>query len=257
MGSGRHLFTKYNNPFFLIRDYFAPTLIKKYSPEIRVDYLKLQRLMAQGFSRIRQLFVYNPISDMETGKSVAQGGLLPLYIKAKTDGLYLTKPQSQSEETFDSQITVNNREEIIQDVCNNIVMNSFPHYPSEFISELNKELTISTKTAEQLLKSLHNYKYFDRLQEIFTILLSQLRINEKSDICKPTFNNLVKTNVISSKNNKDSKRIQEMINELLYDMFKEVIQKDFNKYSNVQHIKLRNVIIKGLCYNLRKVSCGI
>ncbi len=70
---------------------------------------------------------------METGKSVAQGGLLPLYIKAKKDGLYLTKPQSQSEETFDSQITVNNREEIIQDVCNNIVMNSFPHYPSEFI----------------------------------------------------------------------------------------------------------------------------
>jgi hypothetical protein len=255
MGSNRHLFKKYPSPFNLINDYFIPTILSKYEPIIKNNYLKLNTLLDQGHDRIKQIFVYNPIVNIQSGKKEASGGILYLYIKAKNENLYLSTPKISEEQNYDEYITINNRETIIQQTCNEMSMNPNPTYAQDFIKSLNERLTISVKSIELILKALHKYDYYDLIQEILLIMLAQLKINVKTELCSTNFYTLVDRNIISSKNNKDSKKLQELINNLLVKIFDDVIHKKFDSFSNVQQIKLRNLIILGLAYNLRKINC--
>ena len=81
--TNRHVLSKYENPVSLLKDYFMPTLLKKYGPEVNRDIIKLKRLFEQSWARVRQIFVFNARTNIQTGKSEAQGGLLPIYMKAK------------------------------------------------------------------------------------------------------------------------------------------------------------------------------
>jgi hypothetical protein len=256
MGNNRYLFKKYPTPFSLINEYFVTTILIKYRSVIDHNYLSLSTLLDQGHDRIRQLFVQNSVTNVESGKKEASGGILPLYYKAKNENLYLSIPKVGIDGGFDDFTTTSNRESIVQNTCNDMSMNPNPSYPKEHIETLNKELTLSIKGIETILKALHKYNYYDILQEILLIMLSQLKINSKSDICSSNFHILVKKNIISSKNNTDSKKLQEVTNGLLKRIFDEIILKNFENFSNVQQIKLRNLVIYGLAYNLRKVNCG-
>jgi hypothetical protein len=212
-------------------------------------------LLDQGHDRIRQLFVQNSVTNLESGKKEASGGILPLYYRAKNDNLYLSTPKVENG-GFDDYTTTSNRETIVQNTCNDMSMNPNPTYSKEQIESLNKELTLSVKGIEIILKALHKYNYYDAIQEILLIMLAQLKINNKSDICSPNFFIFVKKNIISSKNNTDSKKLQEAINKLLKRIFDDIILKNFENFSNVQQIKLRNLVVYGLAHNLRKVNCG-
>lgn len=84
--------------------------------------------------------------------------------------------------------------------------------------------------------------------------MGRLNVKEKSDICSSQFILDIKKKVISSKNNADSQKIVKLVDEFLIKLFK-LHNLVFEKYSVVQRIQVRTVLIHVLVYNLKKVIC--
>lgn len=258
MMSNRHKSAKYENPITLLKDYFTPTIYQKYAPEINSDSKKLKRLFEQCYARIFQIFIFNPKTNLQTGKKEAQGGLLPLYMKAREEGLYITTPNVKSDDDntpgFEDFTTTHNRDEIINKTTDFVIMNKV-NYPINFISEVNRKTNVSTKIVEKILDGIHNHSHLDIIQNLLVLILSRCNVTSVNDICNGGFSNNVQKNVISSKNNEETTKIQRLLDHLLEKIFKDNLQINFNNYSVVHKIKIRNVIIFGLEYNLFRVNC--
>ena len=67
--------SKHDSPLQLLANYFVPTLLKKYGPEIKNNSSKLRNIFMQSYSRIYQLFSQQPRIDPATGEKKATGGL--------------------------------------------------------------------------------------------------------------------------------------------------------------------------------------
>jgi len=263
MCTNKHLFSKYDDPLAMLQQYFVPTIIKKYEPEILKASnpdMKIQRLFSQAWGRLNQQWARNMRLDIKTGKKIAQGGILPMYQKAREDGEAIgtlsVKKQPDTEITFDEYNTTNNRDEIITTTCEYITMNPNPKYPQSFIKTINIETKVSAKVIEKILKSLHNYKYYDFIHDICSVILSSTGITNRNQICQHQYDALIKKKVIISKNSIDSKKLQKILNKLLVLLFKHNMGDiKFTNYSNVQQIQLRTVIIRGIVYNLKRRQC--
>lgn len=259
MVNNKHLVAKYDSPMTLLKEYFVPTLLAKYRDNIVRDPYWLRQLFMQSWGRIDQMFRSNSRINMTTGVKEAQGGLLPLYMKARQENLYLSTPKIMSgdeeEPEFDQYSTMHNRDQIVTTTTDYITMNTKPQYPVSFISSVNGYTKVSTKVIEKILNAIHNHKYYDVIHDIISIILSRTNVVDKDDICKPEFLNNVKRTIISSKNTNEIRNIQKLLDILVSQIFKDVLGIDFSKYSNVQQIQIRNVIIYGLVYNLKKCNC--
>lgn len=264
MCTNRHLFVKYDSPLALMKEYHAPKMLQSYQSQLLRDPKRISlRLIEQSWSRVNQQFVQNMRTDIDSGKKVAQGGILPLYMKAKQEGLSINSPSvgSFGDEDeppgFDEYATTSIRDEMITSTSDFITMNPNPRYNPQFISQVNKESKVSVKVIEKILRSLHNHNYHDIIHDILSIILSRTNIQEKQDVCSSGYLLQIKKNIISSKNNPDSRKVQKLCNKILEDIFQNVLAlpKTFNNYSNVQQIQLRSVVIHGLVYNLRKNIC--
>jgi len=177
MVNKKHNVAKFDSPLALLKDYFVPTLMKKYRPEIAKDVYRLRQLFMQGWVRIDQMFTFNAVTDVKTGEKKAQGGLLPLYMKAKSEGLYQSTPtimksDSEEEPNFDQYSTIHNRDNIVTSTADYITMNSKASYPQHFIDEVNKSTKVSSKIIEQMLTALHNHKNYDLIHDALTVILS-------------------------------------------------------------------------------------
>ena len=261
MLTNRHLLSKYENPVALLRDYFTPSILKKYGPEVKKDIKKLQRLFEQTFARIFQIFAFNFRSNIRTGKKEAQGGLLPLYMKAREDGLHLSTPSTRRNAGDDTSVgyeeyaTTHNRDKIVSKTTDYIILNKSTKYPINFVPTVNRKTNVSVKIIEQILDYINIQKNYDVVQNLIVLILSRCDIHSDSDICSKDFNKNIRKNIISSKNNVEINKIQRLLDFMLDDFFKTKLKTRFNKYSNVHKIKIRNVIIYALEYNLFKVNC--
>jgi hypothetical protein len=260
MLTNRHGMSKFETPFTLLKDHFTPTILSKYGPEIDNDIVKLKRLFEQCYARVFQIFAFNPRTNIQTGKPEAQGGLLPLYMKARAEGHYITKPTISSGEDneapgFEEYATTHNRDEIINKTVDFIVMNKQVSYPTSLISDINKKTNVSNKIIEKILESIHNHDYYDLLQNMIILILSRCKISSVGDICKGGFSNNIQKNIISSKNNDEINKLQKLIDIILGKIFTESLNLRFDNYSVVHKIKIRNVIIYALEYNLFRVNC--
>lgn len=261
MTTNKHMVSKYDTPVTLLKDYFVPTILLKYSPHVLESPVKLKRLFEQSHTRIRQLFVFNMRKNIETGKSEATGGLLPMYMKAREQGMQMSTQIVRSDDedggeaSFEKHGSISNRDEISTTVTDYITMNSNPQYPAALISMINSSTKVSSKVIERILKALHNHKYYDQIHDLITLILSRTNVSERTDICKSDYFANLKKNIISSKNNEETNKIQLILNDILQDLFKNILGFDFHNYSNVSKIQIRNVLIYGLHHNLRKFIC--
>jgi len=262
----KHSVSKYDSPISLLHDYHVPKLIFKYGPEIKRNSFKLKRLFEQMYSRINQIFMFNPRRNITTGKNEAQGGLLPLYMKAHKMGMSISSPSvgmGDDEPGFDQYSTVHIRDEITNDVTDYITMNPNPSYPSTLIKSFNQSFKVKEVTIKAILQSIHNHKYHDILYDLISVILSRTNVVDKIDICKANYRTIVKKVIISSKNNPDTRKIQKLSNMLLKQIFDDdlrdtdgkALTKVYDRYSEVTRIQIRNVLIYGLIYNMSKTVC--
>ena len=266
MVTKKHAVSKYDSPISLLYDYHIPNLYTKYSSEIKKDPLKLKRLFEQMFSRINQHFMFNPRRNLTTGQNEAQGGLLFLYMKAQKEGMSISSPNvkmGEEEAGFDMYSTIHIRDQITNDVTDYITMNPNPTYPDSLIKSFNKQFKIKEMTINSILKAMHSNQYQDIIHDLISVILSRTNIVDKIDVCKPNYRDVVKKNIISSKNNPDTQRIQKLCNILLNKIFdndlKDVqgvaLTKIYDKYSEVSKIQIRNVLIYGIIFNITKAVC--
>lgn len=256
----KHNVTKFDSPLSLLKDYYVPTLMKKYRPEIAKDIFRLRQLFMQSWGRIDQLFIFNPVIDSQSGEKRAQGGLLPLYMKAKDQGLFLTTPtiikgDSEEEAGFAEYSTIHNRDEIVTSTADFITMNVKAQYPNSFILEINKNTKVSTKVIETMMTALHNHKNYDLIHDALSVILSRTNISDKNDICSKDFMINVKRNIISSKNTEEIRKMQKLLVMLSTNIFKEDLGIEFDNYGKAQQMQICNVVLYGLIYNLRKYNC--
>lgn len=262
MISAKHLIHTHTTPLNLLSNYFVPTIIKKYGPEILKDPLRLKNLFMQSYARIYQIFSQNVRINPKTGTKEASGGLAPMYYQAYRAGLTVSNPTIKTGEDgeqpgYDEYATTHIRDEIAETTTDFIVLNSNPNYPDSFISTVNKTTKVSSKVLVEIFKSLHNHKYHDLIYDLFVLMLGKLDIKEKSDICKSGFMLDIKKKIISSKNNPEAMKIQKLLDTLLIDIFKNLKPNPlkFEVYSNVQKIQIRTSIVHSLIYHLRRNIC--
>ena len=262
MCSRRSLFSKYDDPMTMIQTHFTPTLLKKYGPEIKKDPNKMtQRFFSQAWGRLDQQWITNMQLDPDTGSKKARGGILPLYIKAKNEGLSISAIDvySNDEEgpSFDDYSSQSNRDDIVRSTSDYITMNPNPRYNPAIIRQINKDTKVSTKVIESITASIHNHLYYDIISNILTMILASTGVMTKNDICDKNYNVLVKKKIISSKNNDASRNLSIVIEKLLKLIFKHKFNVKYIDYSNVQQIQLKSVIVYALVYNMRLSQCRI
>jgi len=260
MVNKKHNVAKFDTPLALMKDYFVPTLMKKYRPEIAKDAFRLRQLFMQSWARIDQMFVFNPVIDIKTGEKRAQGGLLPMYMKAKEDGLFQSTPtimkgDSEEEPNFDQYSTIHNRDSIVTSTVDFITMNSKASYPKSFVDEVNKNTKVSSKVIEQMLVALHNHKNYDLIHDALTVILSRTKVVDKNDICNKEFMNNVKRNIVSSKNTEEIRKLQKILNVLAAKIFSETLNINLDNYGKAQQMQIYNVVLYGLIHNLQKHNC--
>lgn len=249
---------KYDDPLDLLKRWLVPTVLNTYEPRIQRDPLALKQIFEQSHLRIRQLFIQQTRTNIVTGKPEAQSGLMAMYQKAKREGLTMKNPtifHGETESSFDEYSTSSSRDEMIDTTTDYIVMNTNPKYPHSFIDQLRKENKVALKVIDKILKGMHNYKYHSLIHSILTIMLSQTNSNNKEDICSNEFMAKFDKNVLRSKNNVNSRALQEHVMELLTNIFNTTLNLDVRKYSINNQIQLRKIIEKGLIYNLRQNVC--
>ena len=262
MTSKKHVVNKHSTPLELAQNYFTPTLLKKYGPAIKTrGAVGLKQIFEAAFSRMRQIFVFNPVVDMKTGKSVSTGGLRAMYKKAYDEGLSiktLTMHDRKDDEqaiSFSDYISINNLDDIIDKTVNKITTNPRPKYSAMFIDNLYKDYGIKKSTIQHILTSIHNYKYKDQLNNIYSIIFQQTRAISKNDVCSPNFTKAV-NKLLKSKNNKDINKLKKYNFELLSDVMKPYLKiKPLLSHSNNHLVQLHKLLVRGLIYNLRLAVC--
>lgn len=249
---------KYDSPLQLIANHFVPSILRKYSDGIKTDLSKLKILFMQSYSRIYQIFSQQPKIDATSGAKKATGGLSALYYKAHAEGATVrdvkVKADEEGETTFDQFGSAHNVDEIVNSVTDFIVLNKQDSYPEGFISQLNRLTHVSNKVIAHLAVDIHAPQFHDLIQDVLILMLSRLNVREKTDICSTQFILDIKKKIISSKNNADSRKIVSLIDTFLNKLFKQR-NLSFNRYSVVQRIQIRTVLIHILVFNLKKVVC--
>lgn len=249
---------KYESPLQLIANHFVPTILKKYGTEIKNDLAKLKVLFMQSYSRIYQIFSQQPKIDVESGAKKATGGLAALYYKAHSEGAtsrdIKVRADEEGETTFDQYGSSHNVDEIVNTTTDYIILNKQDSYPESFVSQMNRLTHVSNKVIANLAVDIHNPDYHDLIQDLLILILGRLNVREKSDICTTQFILDIKKKIISSKNNSESKKIAEIIDKFLEKLFKNR-KLNFDRYSVVQRIQIRTVLIHIIVFNLKKVIC--
>jgi hypothetical protein len=261
MTSKKHSINRFSNPLELIQNYFTPTLLQKYQNNVKTKgAMGLKELFEAAFTRVRQLFVYNPITDIKTGKRISTGGIHPLYHKAHKDGMSIKNAHVFHDEdnpaSFADYISTSELDKIISTTVKSIVNNTRPNYSQMFINNLYKDYGVKTNTITHILNSLHDLKYKDKLQDLYSIILQQTGISSKDDICNAKFTSLVQKKIIASKNNKTSQQLKTSIHELLDEVMLDYLKvKPLSSHSSNHLIQLHKLIIRALIYNLRSAIC--
>ena len=256
--SKKFLVSKYDSPLSLIKDYFVPTILSKYGEKVKRDYSFTKHVFSQCWQRIRQIFISSPRYDVIQKRRIAQSGLLPLYMKAKEEGLYQKAVSNTEQEgevnpledTFTSSV-----ENIVNDTVNYIIMNPQMTYPDSFINMVNKNTNVSKSTIQQILRKIHDVKFNDEITDALNIILNKCNITHEKDLCFPSFLAVLRKNVLSSKNNRDIRNLRIILDKMLIQIFQD-LGLDYNKYSNVHKIQIRNVIVYALYFNARRKFCS-
>lgn len=204
------------------------------------------------------MFSQQPKIDPQSGQKKATGGLATLYYKAHNEGAtsrdITAKANEDNETTFDQYGSTHNVDEIVNSVTDFIVLNKQESYPDGFVKQLNRLTHVSNKVINNLAIDIHNPEYHDLIQDLLTMILSRLNVREKSDICSTQFILDIKKKIISSKNNSESQKIVKIIDALLTKLFKQR-SLSFERYSVVQRIQIRTVLVHIFVFNLKKVIC--
>lgn len=249
---------RYDNPLELILQYYAPTILKKYSQDVIRDSTKSRRVFEQSFVRLNQLFKSSKAIDLKNKKASYNSGLQPLYFQAANQNLRISTLKQSQTDSFDIDTVLGGSEiqQQINEFVNYIVINSKPIYDKSFIKFINEDTKHRAEIIDRILVSMHSMEYLDLIREIVELIFKRLQNVGKNDICSKTFfSNIVRKRIISSKHTQDIVYLKKLIDDLLVHILKSNFKQAYYDWSNVRRSQFRRIIIYGISYNLQKFIC--
>lgn len=255
----KHLASEYDTPYELLRTHFVPALLSKYGPEALANPLKLENLFMQSYNRIDQLFAANRRTNMLTGKKEAQGGLLPLYMKAKEENLRLTVNTVSNEDEEDTAASpVNIYKDILtEDPVSRMtthIVNKTPDYSAECVSTICGGTGIPIQTIEKILPLIHQGTGHDIIHELLFQILKLTRTREIGDILDCTFPEKVRRMVIDATDPMTRKMINDLLGALILTIKQANPEIDFSEYEGLGKVQWRQLIVLGLVHNMAQYA---
>lgn len=260
----RFIVAKYDSPLFMIRDYFIPTLLKKYSSYILKDPAGkhgLKHLLEQSFTRMAQLFVQNTGLNPETGKVEKRGGLLPLYMKAKEEWQEISNPSfvtDEEKDKYEYYLSISDREVIINKIADYITTNPNIVYSKVVLNTIYKQVNVRKQLIDLISEKIHTYELHDQIYELILLMFERLDIQSKDDIKRSDLFSDVKKKIISSKNNVTVNKIRRLANYILNYIFEKakIIYSGkplkVEMYSQPFQGELRSVVYYILLFDIKK-----
>lgn len=259
--SKKSYFKKFDAPIIMLINHFTPTLLKKYGDQMKRNSDVMKHYFDQAYTRLRQLFVQNTAPDIKTGVLRARGGIAPLYFAAKEKG-YKLSSSKQFSDMDDSNVvefySSGEFDEIIENITNSIVMNITPIYSASFLNFIHQQSSVNVESIKLLTKAFHSIKYQKHIREILELIIRQLQLSNKFDVCKANFlSDVIKRKIISSKHSKHIVQLKAIADDLVERIFKDKITYvKYSRYSYPIKGQLRKVIIYTIVYDLQRFICS-
>lgn len=259
--SNRSYFKKYDAPMIMLIKHFTPTLLKKYGDKMKRDPNVTKHYFDQAYTRLRQLFVQNTAPDIKTGVLRARSGIAPLYFAAKEKGYKLSSSRQFSDADESNVVEFYSSgefDEVIENIANSIVMNVAPMYDAAFLNFIHKQSYVNIESIKLLTKSIHSIKYQKHIREILELIIRQLQLSDKFDVCKANFlSESIKRRIISSKHSTLIVQLKAIVDDLVEKIFiDKITYVKYSQYSYPIKGQLRKVIIYAISYNLQKFICS-
>jgi len=197
-----------------------------------------------------------------SGRNEAMGGIGALYHVAKKKGYSISSPKvlSNNDDSSMSSLemyTSDTYEETINAITTHIIVNHHPVYSPQFINYVSVVSKNGIKPQiELLLKSIHNIRYQEYIKEILGLMIKQVPIFDKAELCSPKLFEIIKQKIISSKHSPNVTQIKQITDMLLVEIFKNTIKTvSFNDYSPPVRGKCRSIVFLGFAYNIQNYLC--
>ena len=265
----KHKARHHDNPFDLINNHYAPTVLTKYKTSTILDpIIGLKTIFNQSYIRLRQTFISTPKVDTDTGKNVQTGGLQIKYYKAAELGNRFSKSSASSTDiNITDLLSSNSMDDKIDSIVSSMILAKKEYEPS-FLSFLNDQTEIKKDTLLFITQDIHNYKYEELIKEIISLIFKQLNIKKisKNDILSKRFvPEIIKRTVISSKHTPVIIDIKKLCFELLNELFIAKYNKSLSNFEpesddskiptlkmTVRIKKLINAVIFIFAYNIQQ-----
>ena len=265
----KHKARHHDNPFDLINDHYATSVLLKYTPNILLDPIDgLKTIFNQSYIRIRQTFISTSKVNPDTGMNVSTGGLQIKYYKAVDNGNRFSKMASNNGDlNITDMLSSNSYDETIDQITSTMIL-SKKEYPPDFLVFLNKQTKVKKDTILWITQDIHNYKYEEIIRDIISYVFRQLSTKNitKNDILSKRFvTDIIKKLVISSKHTPIISDIKKLCFELLNELFIAKFNKSLSKFEpisddskepslkmTVQIKQLINIIIYIVGYNIQQ-----
>lgn len=259
MLTGKHLASKYTDPYELLANHFVPSLLKKYGSAILNDPRELKRLFSQSHNRLRQMFVHNVRMNAETG--VKQGrGLLDIYMRAKANGLgVFTRIISDDTDLPQynpgsySNPYATQKEDIITRLTKHIIY-CRQTYPENLISHMEQDPQISDKIINDILPLLHHEANREMIQTLLEQIQQLTCFQDITQIADDTFIERVKQKVVNASDPKVRKKINQAIECLVVILKKSNPATDFSEYDKLHKVPKRQLFIYGIWYRMHQYA---
>lgn len=254
--NNKSIVSRYETPFEMITQYFTPTILTKYQSYMLKDARETKRVFEACHNRIRQIFKYDPVVDLNDGKVKYRSGIQALYYGAKAKNLKITTTGMGANASIESALTGSSTSDDIDAIVHSISMNA-PSYDDKTIDYIKDQSKFPRDSTIKVLAALHDLQYHDIVREILESIFKRIEDLKETEICTDKFYGLIQTRIISSKHNNDVTRIKDLCDKLLTDIFKTKFSKpgDYTQYMNTTRAKWRSAVILGIAHNIQKFKC--
>lgn len=257
----KFLASKFDTPYSMLKGHFVPTILKTYGNRVIGNSGSLKKVFQETWKRINQMFVHNLRINMATGKKEAQGGLLPLYMKAKQEGLMIsvTAPKEYDAALYvrPAEDHVERRRRFADAVVKYIGKKGHSGYPEDFLNMVSREVGLTPLEVLETLMLLHRPEDHEVIGSIIECTLALLSLRETEEemfrqLLVPGMLDTVKEKVINASDPHDRKRLNDLIEMIMPMAKRRKPQEERTPHEKLHKPKRRALVIYGIYRNIRE-----
>lgn len=251
-------------PYDLQAKHFAPSIYKKYKPDLLSNSARTKQVFEASYSRLRQTFRSGKIIDL-TNKdtSIKYGsGMQPLYYNTMNARNKIQAQSSEEGALDDLKADSTSIMSKVDGITEFIVDNMNPIYPRTFIDFITKQTHVRAEVFSKIIRTIHHGSNTNDISIILDNMFLKMKDLKESNICNDHFYETIRVNVISSKNNQKIAKIRDSTNNILERSLNRIYGDSGKTYTSFRSLyvnkqfEMRRAIIYIIAYNIKMYVCN-